>query len=192
MIALTRREARVTVARILRQAAWPTGHEPAATAAVLAAQGLGLPALASLDHDWPAIAASDPRRLQVADADIDCGGMHALVALPFIIDLLVERLARQDGVSLRVTGAVRPDLLAAIRAFGPRHGAAFAVDGDIVTAARSADPPRALQADFAVDAALWQRLCVRAETYLVPESEISRRHAGSSLSADGSDAGDAG
>ncbi len=192
MIALTRREARVTVARILRQGAWPTGHEPAVTAAVLAAEGLGLPALASLDHDWPAIAASDPQHLQVADGAIDCGGMHALVALPFIVDLLVERLAREDGVSARVTGAVRPELLAAIQAFGPRHGAAFTMDGTAVSALRAAAPPRALHGDFAVDAALWRRLCVRAEAYLVPESEISRRHAGSSLSADGSDAGDAG
>lgn len=192
MIALTRREARVTVARILRQAAWPTGHEPAVTAAVLAAEGLGLPALASLDHDWPAIAGSDPQRLQAADGAVDCGGMHALVALPFIVDLLVERLARDDRASVRVIGAARPDLLAAIQAFGPRHGAAFGVDGTAVSAVRADAPARALHGDFAVDAALWQRLCTRAEAYLVPESEISRRHAGSSLSADGSDAGDAG
>lgn len=192
MIALTRREARVTVARILRQAAWPAGHEPAVTAAVLAAEGLGLPGLASLDHDWAAIAASEPRRLQVADGIVDCGGMHALVALPFIIDLLVERLARDDRASVRVAGTVRPDLLAAIESFGPRHGAAFTVDGHAVIAVRSAAPPRALHPDFTVDAALWRRLCLRAEAYLVPESEISRRHAGSSLSADGSDAGDAG
>lgn len=189
MIAVTRREARVTTARILRQAAWPTGHEPAVTAVVLAAGAAGL---AALDRDWPDIAAGDLGRLRVDGAVFDGGGLHALVALPFIVDLLVERLTGQDRTTIRITGVAAPELLGAITAFGPRHGAMFIMRGDEIDAVRSDERPQASHDDFAVDPDLWRRLCVRAEGYLVPESEISRRHAGSSLSADGRDAGDAG
>lgn len=188
MIAVTRREARVTTARILRQCAWPAGHEPAVTAAVLAAGGTGL---AALDRDWPDIAGADLGRLHVAGAVFDGGGLHALVIIPFIVDLLAERLDQENRISIRVTGIAAPELLAAVAAFGPRHGAAFFRTAEGFTAEKSIACPPPAQDDFVVDAALWRRLCDRAEGYLVPESEISRRHAGSSLSADGRDAGDA-
>ncbi|MDN2565059.1 hypothetical protein N1F89_02400 [Aquibium sp. A9E412] len=184
------REARTVCSRILRQSAWDWGLEPAVTAMVLAAEHDGLGGLRALAEDWPAIRSAAPRRMSVrrhADGIVfDAAGCHALVAAPSILDRLLP--AAGDGpAEVAVTRCPAARLLGALVRFAARDGLALAVeaDGDAArlaarraAAAEPFDPLALSRADLTVERALWARLGRTAAGYLIPESAVSRSHAG--------------
>lgn len=187
------REARVIASRILRQADWDWGLEPAVASVVLAAHRQGLDGLAVLEKDWEAIRRSHPERIAANDVGphawrFDCAGCHAFVAAPSLLDHLGQGVHRAGTASVTVANCLRPELLAVLRPFGKDYGLAieFAAGSDATPAiAASRQPPGVAAANsrlpggsYAVPSDLWPRLQRMALGYLVPESEISRGHAG--------------
>ena len=191
-LAIKPREARVTVTRTLRQARWDWGLEPAVGSVVLAAHLRGLDGLGVLDRDWEFISGSYPEAMTATPTGrgawrIQAGGCHALVAAPSILDHLVTGLS-QGRATVIVENSTASDLLAALAFFGPRYGFSLSVEDQgsqtALMALHTGAPVRhgglsALQAaDYVVEAAVWRRLLSRSSGYLIPETEVSRSHAG--------------
>lgn len=192
-IALKPREARVIVTRILRQADWGWGLEPAVGTVVLASHLAGFHGLDMLDREWDAICASRPEAiLAVTDRlgvnRLDCGSCHAFVAAPTILDYLVRDVAARRRSVIEIRQCASPALLAALATFGPCYAMTVEVeDGHGCTIISGLDDGGRAErcasselsaSDYRVDIALWERLRARAFAYLVPESDISRSHAG--------------
>ena len=186
------REARVVVTRILRQAAWDWGLEPAVGSMVLAAQLIRLDGLGVLDRDWDEIRSTDPAGISVSRAGaegwrLDVGGCHPLVSAPSILDHLLMADAFHR-ITVSVGGCFLPELLGAVCFFGPRYGLTITLstldDRPVLTAIRAptGEAPQAISplqaSDYVVDRATWDRLLCRSQAYLIPESEVSRGHAG--------------
>lgn len=203
-LALKPREARVLVTRILRQADWDWGLEPAVGTVVLAAHLMELEGLDVLDRDWGAIRASRPEAIVAATGphgvrQLDCSFCHAFVAAPAILDCLVADVAACGRSVVEIRQCASPALLAVLATFGPRYAMAIEVEdepGRTVVSARSNGgrlkrpaPGELSAADFRVAADLWDRLRARACAYLVPESETSRSHAGDGTAASPASAG---
>ncbi len=194
MLSVKPREARVTVSRVLRQADWDWGLEPAVTSVVLAAHLKGLEGFVSLQRDWEQIRTSRPESNSAVVTSssafvLACPECHAVVAAPSVLDHLVTGALEHGSTQVTIEGCSAPEMLEALVFFAPRYGISITarVAGDTVwlSAARDDPPARttptfsALQkADYWVDAQTWERLRSRSQDYLVPESEVSRSHAG--------------
>ncbi len=188
-ILLTPREAAVLTSRILRQAPWARGMEPAVSAIVLAthlATGDGLDAL---DRDWAVITAAIPaaiaaRREAPSGWRIDGAGAHAFVCMPTVLDHLLPAAAEGER-RVVVTNCAEAQHLAALPMLAAPYGLALSLrptPGGAEVAARPAageeTGPPAEPRLYAVSTALLAALRERADSYLVPESEASRSHAG--------------
>lgn len=194
LLAIKPREARMTVSRILRQAQWDWGLEPAVTSIVLAAHRQRLSGLDVLDRDWEQIRTSRPEAIEASVAGenawlLSARECHALVAAPSVLDFLIAGIFWRTAADVVVKRCAAPEMLGALPLFGPRYGlritARITDDGIRLSALRDLEPTPALSLfvalqkdDYPVDVHVWERLRRRSQDYLVPESEISRGHAG--------------
>lgn len=190
-IAIKPREARVTLTRILRQADWDWGMEPAVGAFVLAAQYGALDGLSVLDRDWEAIRTSRPDRMTALRIgpnawQLDAAGCHAFVAAPSVLDHLVAGGRDQTMASVTVEACATPGMMQALAVFGGSYGLSISTRAEhgsaVLTAVHSPGSylpmPPLDEIDYVVAVDLWHRLLSRSLDYLVPESEVSRGHAG--------------
>ncbi|MBR9764317.1 MAG: hypothetical protein GYB53_12510 [Rhodobacteraceae bacterium] len=181
------REMRMMSERIFSLTALPKGFALMLTDTVMYSQAMGLGGFAHLEAGIEALKDADPQRLKLTeDRDgslrMDCGGQHAWIVLPSVLDLLGLEAARRDGARILLENLTHPEELALAEGFGLRLGLAVKVSGEVISA--RACPPedpvldRALQDGCRIPAELWWRIWALAQTALTPDSVISRRHAG--------------
>jgi hypothetical protein len=191
-LAIKPREARVTVTRTLRQARWDWGLEPAVGSIVLAAHIAGLDGLGVLDREWDLIGNSCPEAMKATPTGsgawwVHAGDCHAFVAGPSILDHLMAGIG-EGRATVIIEAVTSAGLLEALAFFGPRYGFSLSLaqhrSQTALTALRTGAPARdgalsPLQSeDYIVDATVWRRLLERSSSYLIPETEVSRGHAG--------------
>lgn len=189
-IAIKPREAREMVTRILRQADWDWGMEPAVGLFVLAAQYGNLDGLSVLDQDWQAIQTSRPDRMTALRTgpstwQLDVTGCHAFVAAPSVLDHLIAGTRDRVTATITVEACVTPRMMRSLVMFGGSYGLSISIrvgrESAVLTAVQSPASDRSMppgNADCVLAVDVWHRLRSRSLDYLVPESEISRRHAG--------------
>ncbi|RVV99979.1 hypothetical protein EKE94_00590 [Mesobaculum littorinae] len=175
------REMRLMSERILSLSAMPKGFFSALCDVVMYSQGAGLGGFDRLLADIETVKAADPAALMLRERVLDVGGQHAWIAVPSALDLLGE-----VDAPLTILNATAEEELAVIAALGPRLGlqvTAHPVAGGLCLSATRAAPvdpllDRLMQDGAAIPEALWWRVWALAQTALMPDSEVSRRHAG--------------
>lgn len=204
-MALSLRETRMMVDRILLQSRIVSGSQQAVRNAILGAEAVGLPALQRLDEAFETIVSGiDPAKLSlVASSEggssllLDAGGEHAWGIGVAVLELGVD-VARNFGSAVVSVRNVRePDMLAGLAAlaWGYEVDLEVTTDGDrgsAVLTLRNRPPDAAGRPDSAQDPVmrrilaegfpsnrgLWERLYTRALGALTPDTVSSRRHAG--------------
>lgn len=176
------REMRMMSERILSLTALPKGFALMVGDVAMYSQAMGLGGFALLEERLPTFCAADVSRLRREGEVLNADGQHAWFVVPSLLDFLGLALARADAVRMEVAGAVDPAELRIAEGLGARHGLAVSVEGTVVTARRAgpSDPvlDRVMQEGCQIPAPLWWRIYERAQTALLPDSAVSRRHAG--------------
>ena len=176
------REMRLMSERILSLTPLPKGFALTVGDVVMVSQALGLGGFALLETRLPDLLKADPTRLSMDGAVLDGGGQHAWFVVPSLLDLLGLAVSQGGAGHITVTNVLDPAELGIATGLGTRSGLAITLDGQDVRATRiaPADPllERVMQDGCAIAAALWWRIWARAQTALLPDSAISRRHAG--------------
>lgn len=176
------REMRMMSERILSLTALPKGFALMVGDVAMYSQAMSLGGFALLLERLDLLMTADPGRLSVDGGRLDCGGQHAWMAVPSLIDLLGLAVARGEDARIEVAHVADPEELRIAEGLGARHGLAVTVEGTVVTARRSeaCDPvlDRIMNEGCRMPAALWWTVYDRAQTALAPDSAISRRHAG--------------
>jgi hypothetical protein len=197
LVALSARETRMIVERILLTAGLPEGFVPAVRDCVLYSQAMGLGGLVALKRDFPLIRNANPRRLALLEPParapiLECGGQHAWIVAPTLIDLVLASFRGGTGGQIVARNLAAPDELKVIEGYAGRYGAAAAVTNRCgpygpechvhVTADGGDGADRLLQAALAdglpVPRSLWEELYAWSHQALTPDSIESRRHAG--------------
>ena len=190
------REMRMMSERVLSMTGQPKGFFMAVQDVVMYSQALGLGGFALLEDRFEALGEAQPEKISIlsetgATLCLDGGGQHAWFAMPAVIDLLGELVARFGHAEIVVTGIIDPPELKIAEGLGCRSqlavtfisGAAATlkararpVSGDV----RSDDPILwdVLENGTEIDASLWWRIYHLAKKALAPDSIVSRRHAG--------------
>ncbi len=180
--------------RILKQCDWSSGLEPAVTSFILQAQVQGLNALSMLVSDWANVRYAAPKTMTVQRQEdgslvFDAAGCHALVAAPSILDHLI---AAEPNADITVSDCPRAKTLAPLEQlalrFGKRINVTIAGEDSalfsrpITVAPVSAGYLETAYRDILLPEVLWRELSTLAAKYLIPESEVSRSHAGDGTS----------
>jgi hypothetical protein len=197
VVALSVRESRMIVERILLTAGLPEGFVPAVRDCVLYSQAMGLGGLVALRRDFRLIRNANPRRLALhvlptGPPVLDCGGQHAWIVAPTLLDLVLASFRSGTGAEIVARNLAAPDELKLVEGYAGRYGADAAV-----TSRRGPDGPegcvrvtadgrdvrdRVLEAALAdglpVPRTLWDDLYAWSHQALTPDSIESRRHAG--------------
>ncbi|MGE0799988.1 MAG: hypothetical protein AB7G13_29970 [Lautropia sp.] len=200
-IAMSVREARMYVGRILLTCGLPSGAIHGATECILTSQSAGCGGFAALLRWHAELRIEAFGRLRVADVDsdgdagtlaIDGGDVHAWIVIPALLDLAVDVARRQGAATLQVRGIRARDELRVLPHLARRHGAVVALSFNGATAtvtAANGSPPRsaeqydplllrALQRGYPVTESLWRDLHALSNRALARDSVVSRRHAG--------------
>lgn len=200
MLRIMPREMRMMSERILSLSGLPRGFILALRDVPMYSQLLRLGGMALLEARLEALAAADPRRLRIAEEcgpelQLDGGAQHAWIALPSLLDLAAELVARHGQARLVVREVIDPaelqvaSALAARSALQLRSLASEAAAGTLAFQAgprllsgelREDDPllAAALMHGSAIEPALWWRIYQLAQQALEPDNPVSRRHAG--------------
>jgi hypothetical protein len=187
------REMRMMSERILSQTGMPAGFVLAITDLPMYSQVMGLGGLAHLLARFERLKVADPGNIAIADETddgmtVDCGGEHAWVAIPSLIDLMREQVARTGTASLAITRAGDAAELALAGGFGKRFGLAVSyrehasptLEASPLAGDRHQDPVLrdALENGAFVPEDLWWRFYDLAKKALATDTVVSRRHAG--------------
>lgn len=176
------REMRLMSERILSLTTLPKGFALMSGDVVMVSQARGLGGFALLEKRLPDLLSADPTRLSVDGDTLDGGGQHAWFVVPSLLDLLGLALARNKPARIAVRNVMDPAELAVAVDMATASGMAVTVNHLTVTATRIApsDPllDRLMQDGCAIPADLWWRIFDRAQTALMPDTVVSRRHAG--------------
>ncbi|WP_202984873.1 hypothetical protein [Paraburkholderia sp. SG-MS1] len=124
-----------------------------------------------------------------AAAHVDCGGQHAWVVAPTLVDLAVDALTAADRPAVFIVeGVTQPHELHVCQALGEaheleadvsEHNAAWRVAFRRATDTnRETTLERIISKGLPVERTLWWQLFHRANDALAPDSYESRRHAG--------------
>lgn len=182
MLRVMPREMRLMSERILSLTTLPRGFALMVGDVVMVSQGLGLGGFALLETRLPDLRTADPARLSLAGHVLDGGGQHAWFVVPALLDLLGLAVARGAAARIDVANIIDPAELGVAVALGARSGLSVTLDGLTAraTAAPVSDPllARLMDDGCAIAADLWWRIFACAQTALMPDSAISRRHAG--------------
>jgi hypothetical protein len=144
-VVLLPREIRLVVERLLLLTRLPFGFIPAMRDVVLYSAIAGLGGLDLLLTRLEELKQADPSALRVAEPEpgrfeVDCGGQHAWVALPSLLDLAAEGVALHGSAVVTVTAVQDPQELLAAAGLGRRQGVlAFGAIGQARVAAPCAD-----------------------------------------------------
>lgn len=178
------REMRMMIERILSLTALPKGFAMMAGDVLMYSQLMQLGGFAMLERRFETLKNVDLSRISFHDETrrLDVGGQHAWIAVPSLLDFLGFGVIRDGKACIEVTNAVDPEELRITEGLGLRHGLAVSVDGQSVSATRAdiSDPmlDRVMTEGCPIPAPLWWRIYERAQTALLKDSAISRRHAG--------------
>lgn len=144
-VTLLPREIRLVVERILLLTPLPHGFIPAVRDVVLYSAVAGRGGMPLLLERLDLLKRADPRALRVAEPEpgrfeVACGGQHAWVALPSLLDLAAEAVALHGSALVTATDVEDPEELLVAAALGRRQGMlAFGVVGAAQLAAPCAD-----------------------------------------------------
>ncbi len=191
------REMRMMTERVFSLTRLPKGFVLTATDVVMYSQKLGLGGFAMLEERFEQLRNANPARIAIesergaACLRLDACGEHAWFAIPAVIDLLGELVARHGSGGVRITNATDPSELEAVAALAARTGLSVAVSNGsepLLTGSRqvlsgdlSRDEPvlwDLLQNGTPIGAELWWRVYHLAQKALTRDSIVSRRHAG--------------
>lgn len=188
------RECRLILERLLVVAGTDPGSLAATRDALLDAQILGVPVLASIHEDSSLLA---PRptaaavRLDGQRWKVDAHGQYALLTLPTVADLLVAGAALDGHSEVVLDDGLRSEDLAVLTPLLAARSVDVAItaapektvliarrrpipDDEALVAARR----RAQAEGFLIPGTVWLDLYQRSNGALVPESADTRRHAG--------------
>ena len=196
-IAMSVREARMYVGRILLTCGLPSGSVIAVTECILTSQSAGYGGFASLLRTHGDLRMDGFARVRVTDVepctlDVDGGEVHAWILAPTLLDLAVDVARRQGTAILRVRDVRAPGELRILSDLARRHGALADVafeEATITATFTNGSPPRqasrwdplllrALQHGYPVKESLWRDLHALSNGALARDSVLSRRHAG--------------
>jgi hypothetical protein len=126
-VTLLPREIRLVVERLLLLTRLPFGFVPAVRDVVLYSAIAGLGGLPLLLERLEELKAADPRALRVEEPEpgrfaVACGGQHAWVALPSLLDLAAEGVAQHGSAVVTVSDVQDPQELLAAAGLGRRQG----------------------------------------------------------------------
>ncbi len=176
------REMRMMSERILSLTALPKGSALMMGDTVMYSQAMGLGGFGMLLDRLDILMTADPARIVLKDDRLQCGGQHAWVAVPSLIDLLGLAVALGKDARIEVADVADPGELRIAEGLGGRNGLKVTVDGLTVSAVPGpvSDPllDGVMQQGCRLSAARWWRVYDRAQTALAPDSAVSRRHAG--------------
>jgi hypothetical protein len=156
-------------------------------------QMTGLGGLAHLLDRFERLKVADPGTIAVVDETdggmtVDCGGEHAWVAIPSLIDLMREQVACTGTAMIEITRAGDAAELALAESFGKRFGLDVGFRDSIgprlearsLAGDRNPDPVlrNALENGALVPEDLWWRFYDLARKALATDTVVSRRHAG--------------
>lgn len=203
IIAVSIREARMSVGRILLTCGVPSGYVHGVGECVLLSQALGLGGFQLLMQAHVKLNMGLFKKIRVTDLDdrtllADGGRVHAWLLAPTIMDLAVD-IARKSGRAvLRLRQIAEAKELGVLGALASRYGAAVTVSRSepiatadeewLVTVTNTSLPRNAEQWDplllgaikrgFAVEESMWRAVHALSNTALAKDSVVSRRHAG--------------
>ena len=196
-IAMSVREARMYVGRILLTCGLPSGSVQAVTECILASQSVGYGGFAGLLRAHGDLSMDGFARVRVTDVDlctidVDGSEVHAWILAPTLLDLAVDVARRQGMATLHVRDVRAADELRILSNQARRHGALAKVTFDKATTTVTVtndSPPRqaeqwdplllqALQHGYPVTESLWRDLHALSNSALARDSVMSRRHAG--------------
>lgn len=196
------REMRLMSERILSLTSLPKGFFLAVQDYVMYSQKLSLGGFAMLQSRFEALCNADPSKLEVVAEDgsvleIDAGGQHGWVAVPAVLDLAGELVARFGQATVVVRNALDQAELKIAEALGSRTGLTVSVSaGDVVTVTATSRPLTGVVEhddpvlwDLLVNGvqiapALWWRIYDHARKALATDTVVSRRHAGPMIVAE--------
>jgi len=202
MVAVSVREARMWVERILLVAGLPPGYVPATRECVLVSQALALGGFRRLLAVYDGLEMGRFAKIAVDSSHdeelaVDAAGLDAWVLAPTLTDLAVDVARKCGRADVRVRRVLDVDELQVITALARRQGAnatVLASHGDAdggsaaVRVTNLAQPGSVEEADpllhdallngFPVDEALWKAVYDLQKRALARDSVVSRRHAG--------------
>ncbi len=198
-IAMSVREARMYVGRILLTCGLPSGMVHAVTECILTSQSAGYGGFASLLRSYGDLRMDGFARLRLVDVDpctldVEAGDVHAWILAPTLIDLAVDTARRQGSATLHVRDVLEAGELRILSHLARRHGALADVAADggergMTVTVCNGSPPRhaeqwdpllmqALKHGYPITEALWRDLHSLSNNALATDSVLSRRHAG--------------
>lgn len=182
------REMRMMSERILSLTSLPKGFVLMAIDVAMYSQAMGLGGFKLLEQRIEGLKTASPSKLTLTGDDdgtaiLDCAGQHAWIAVHSAIDLLDMQLVDRTQAELSVVNVADSEELGIAVALARRSRLDLTFDGHVARARLAAsdhDPvlERLLQDGCRMPAELWWRIYDLAQTALVPESVVSRRHAG--------------
>jgi hypothetical protein len=194
-LALSVRETRMIVERILLACGLPDGLVPAVRDCVLYSQALGQGGLALLQQDLAVLQEAKPHAMGLEDDGgtrlvLDGAGQHAWIAAPAALDLALDRYRSRGDGEVVVVNVAAGEELRVLAGLAGRYGARATVS-DVsgrpghavrVTADGLAETDAVFEAacqhGLRVPHRLWQDLYALSHQALTPDSIESRRHAG--------------
>lgn len=182
------REMRLMSERILSLTDLPKGFALAMGDVVMYSEAMKLGGFALLEKRIDDLKSADPSLIVLVSENgeelvLDAGGQHAWIVLPSALDLLDEVMARSDNAKLEIVNVIDPSELGIAAGLGRRTKLDLAVKGNFLWACATEETEdlvlsHVLEDGCQIAADLWWRIFALAQTALVPDSVVSRRHAG--------------
>jgi len=187
------REMRMMSERILSQTRLPSGFALTITDLPMYSHIMGFGGLEHLLDRFEQLKVADPCNIAISEESgdgmtVDCGGEHAWIVIPVLIDLLREQVVRKGSARIAITRVQDAAELALAEGFGKRFGldvSFFGTAGPVLEARSLGQGNRkdtvlwsALENGAAVSASLWWRFYDLAKKALATDTVVSRRHAG--------------
>jgi hypothetical protein len=191
------RESRLVLERLMQVTRVDEGLVPVLRDCALYSAALGLSGFKNLTSHLGLLQGKRVEPLSLREevgandvaAHVDCGGQHAWVVAPTLVDLAADALTTADRPAVFIVEAVnQPHELHVCKALGEAHGleadvsehnAAWRVAFRRITDAnRETTLARVISKGLPVERTLWWQLFHRANDALAPDSYESRRHAG--------------
>jgi hypothetical protein len=191
--AMSLRECRLIVERLLVAAGAHPGLIPSARDAAVSAEILGLGVLRAIFEDEGLIVPGPSARTRVESSDggirLHADGLLSLYAAPAVRDLLLEV---DPGTEIRVVGVHRPQFLGGIALTPGLESLDIRQDGELTVVRVETDAARAAarvatvrsalrdaqEVGLPADSDLWFGLYVRSNDALAEDTPLSRAHAG--------------
>ncbi|MBW8637631.1 hypothetical protein K1W69_10580 [Hoeflea sp. WL0058] len=189
------REMRMMTERVLQQTALPMGFVLTIYDLPMYSQMMALGGLHLLDQRFSRLKTAEPRNIRIVSESsgkivVDCGGEHAWIAIPSLIDLMCELTERFGAGQVEILNVDDPRELEVAEGFGRRFGLdiGFTDAATPVLSAHNLETEdaahqdtvlwKALENGADVPADLWWRIYTLAKGALAPDTVVSRRHAG--------------